>query len=584
MKKRKLLVLFMAAACMAMPLSACNETNEQDAALSALKENFVWTDGSKTYTNVKRIDGTVVDSDAEHNLLAVKTEQANTVYFKVVDLTTGENVSERSFSYSSTSSYTFDVEIEYPLIKYVQNFGGDSQTQYEYYLAKRVDNGYNNGSAFTNSYSYEQASVREFDGLYELKLKDEVVWVDEELNVLRKLNTIVTGDYHLNEQTFKASFGGYLYTWRFGAAGRMIQVYNTEGVCSMQYNFPSDVVVVGSHETMEGVSNAYDPNNLPMDVHVLNNGNLLVQEWANVTEGTYNFKNTLSGQKFKITTKVIDRETGKATVVKNFNYFVNELARASADDHDFPFDLAKGKQNQAYLTPFTVLGIGSTTKYAVMDNNGKVSYTFKNTKLDRAGYGDNIEILSDKYYMIQVQSAEEEYEYDYLVYDVSGKQVLQLPLNELDIKQAALTSTLYVTQDGIYNYSKECVYSFATSEFNSSRYDYEVEIMSDGVYLWVADYVEEKEFCYHFNEDTKKMEVFMTEGEEDHVKITDNFMVLEDEQNGTYTLYNNKGTALLKTQGNSDVQQSGQMNVVELDGYLYVQAEINGNPVIYLVD
>ena len=102
MKKRKLLVLFMAAACMAMPLSACNETNEQDAALSALKENFVWTDGSKTYTNVKRIDGTVVDSDAEHNLLAVKPEQANTAYSQVVDLTTGENVSERSFSYSST--------------------------------------------------------------------------------------------------------------------------------------------------------------------------------------------------------------------------------------------------------------------------------------------------------------------------------------------------------------------------------------------------------------------------------------------------------------------------------------------------
>jgi hypothetical protein len=177
------------------------------------------------------------------------------------------------------------------------------------------------------------------------------------------------------------------------------------------------------------------------------------------------------------------------------------------------------------------------------------------------------------------------YDYSYYVYDVSGKQVLQLPLNVLsDGNGPMITSSLYVTEDGIYNYSKECVYSFATSEFNSSRYELDVEVISDGVYLWVEDEIEDKGICYRFDETTKTMVQFMLEGEDNDITLTDSYMVIKDVQNGTYTLYNKKGVALLKTQGHSDVQQSGEMNVVELDGYLYIQAEINKNPVIYLVD
>jgi hypothetical protein len=100
----------------------------------------------------------------------------------------------------------------------------------------------------------------------------------------------------------------------------------------------------------------------------------------------------------------------------------------------------------------------------------------------------------------------------------------------------------------------------------------------------IEDEIEDKVICYRFDETTKAMVQFMLEGEDNDITLTDSYMVIKDVQNGTYTLYNKKGVALLKTQGHSDVQQSGEMNVVELDGYLYIQAEINKNPVIYLVD
>lgn len=608
MNKRRISSLLLAA-CLAMPLAACGDAG-QGAATKTLKNYFEWNAKQAVYSEVVRIDGKVIASNNEHNLLAIEVtgddpysegnirdsivvldmEDVDWKNFKTELGSITDNANtvwtyNTSYSANNTTHDTYDVDLDgYPLVHITRKQSGENgKTYHSYYLAKSNGSQQIGTEVEENEYGdWEKPDVDVIHGFYEITFENSVYWVDENLNILRTMNKDVTDGYYMSEGHFFGAHDGMLYAYDFETA-RMIQVYNKEGVCSMQYTFPSDVVALGMGS--DGVMM------LPW------NGGILVQEVTLAEDGeAYNF--TLMGMKANVTTKLIDSRSGEVTVLE-----MNAFVSLADEDGFLPVkENEYGQKEYALvnLIPFNQLGMASSSELGVMDYTGEVVYKVRNDYM-QFSMGDEIvqTIGSDKYLarLYRGESYYTEAEELLYVFDLNGNKKAMLPANTLsDGGDYYVTDTHYVTKDGIFNYSGTCVYPFNKLfiEDKVMLSSEDIEIVGNDIYFYGWDllegFKEESKFddpykTYKFNPSTNKLDEVAGYDSQEIYDLEEDYSVYKDVFKGTYTLYNTKGVALLKWQGHSSVQEGGRVDINEGEcgEYVWLETKIGSTDVIYIV-
>lgn len=632
MKKRKLLFLLTAVFALSVPLSACDNGESSSSSTEkethAMATHFVLEDTRAAYSTVTRYQGTLESVNKAHGLAVLrKTEYTKDDLVKetvtVLDMASGNEMFSDSVSNPSEEEYpktlSVDVETFYPLIEIQETtwvedeYGYTRETTYSYHLADRyctelVKDVAEGDNLFVDN-NGKVVGMNTLASVYVYDIADTVYWIGENMELLRTFNKLQVGGYTLPD--FDASYKDYLYAFEFSNDARVIEIYNREGVCSMQYTYPSDVNLpgypIGADES-EGV--VYGT---PV---VLNNGNILVQELtlAEADATDYDFKIAfLDNQKVTMTSKIINYKTGEATEV-DLDYVILGLESAYArdeNDSSFPFALQAGEENQAYIAKIVNQNL-APVEYVTMDNNGSVTYTVQNEylKLDSFLYligqensdiewsYPSMEALWDKgYYKACIVSGSLEGDSEEWLFDLDGNKVAYLPDSLM-----AITDDYIVTGCGIYDYTNKLVYDFETSPFFTESNA--IMGASGSIVQNNTDII-----CLYINMETMKVELYKFDGT-DFVKqeIGDDSNGIEIDYTmffngelpkgnkamvtipenpveilvgsgimGTCTIYKEDGEALLKLSSN-DVHR-----MVILDDVAYLTTEIDGKDYLYVL-
>ena len=577
MKKRKLLFLLAMVTCLSVPLSACKDNDTVDNKEAAKHKMFNYFSSAideAEYSSVYKIDGEVIAADREHNLVAVKTSRIDTNNYvsesiQVYDISQGEgngaicstscgNNYNSDPNGRSTISVNFDY---YPLVQMVSNSPSlDSEGNWEnnyyytYYLAK--PNSYNEQLSYSSDISTPQ--VQKYGNMYACKIGEDIIWVNKDLERLRKIPAVVANTYG-SFPNFR-EYNDYLYVWEFGETNRKAQIFNKEGVCSVEYNFSNEMVTFKT----EGGDMLFD------HVFVLNNGNLLVQEWTLVDDAATEYDFKYNGYKCNVVNKIINYKTGEVSEAPA-EFVVRSLESAydyTAEDSEFPFALADGRQNQAYVSKFENGLLSSNVEYVVLNNEMATEYTFNNKTLDSIDEYRSIQRFGG-YYAAGVEESGDGRAY---LFDLDGKLKTVLPENTI-----GATDSYILTPYSVYNYNLKSVYDFSTSNFAGNA-DFECYTIGNEIFAETYNYQTGGTEIYKLTEGKKKKKQFtlIVDGVDTALLGTEEgYYTTEDEENETYTLYKIDGTALLKTQGEMDIQTCADA--------LYVMAEVDGKPVCYVV-
>lgn len=570
MKKRKLFFLLTAIACMAMPLTACESEEEssqqQETTTYELTKYLAAEADSNDYSTVSRIDGSVVSYDRDHNLAVVETKELENnneekTRYKVYDLVSGEVLYETSVTNSLSKPYPYKeltVTVDYPVIRVVEDtttqtvtsteMDTDTTTRYSYYRAAK------NSGALKTSLDEEASAVIASGNLYSIEIDGTMYWLNEDAEVVRKIDGTVADTYNIEFDFFKGEYNDYLYAWEFGEMYRRIQVFNTEGVCCAQYAFSNNAVNMSS---LFGGEVAY----------ILNNGNVFTQEVIKVEDGEeYDF--SFLGVDCVVSSKIIDYKTGAVTEV-DLDYLVMDLESAYGRTHrsDFPFVLAEGKQNQAMVTLFAN---GELTKnaYVVLDNDMKVEYTLKNVDdtIDVGTVGENWYGAS---LVIGGQEASRIYDYD-------GNVICTLPYNTEGIADG-----LILTNTAIYDWQMNLLYDLEASKFASNYgFDHFICEIEDGrIYLTTSNSLTgASDEAFVFDVATKEF-VLLADGLDTKLQtegLGGGLYGIRDKEMGTYSIYNAEGTLLVK-------MTASYVNVTSCEDVAYITTTIDGKPVCYVI-
>ncbi len=579
MKKRKLLCLLTAVLAFAMPFGACEDEKAEveQATEHEFWQYFVMEEDAKAYSDVYKIEGVSHDYDEKHNLLVVETNDLNnqnvvTTQYTVYDLSQGEagkSIFTRSVSnlYNVQYEKSLAVNLHYPLIEveekyYVSDATMDDpddrvqECKYSYYLI-----GADNYKTLVENVEadYSPLSMRTVNNLYVCEIDEKVYWINQDVEVLRTLNKLVIdSSYDQIPLDFDAEYKDYLYSWSKDLENpltRTIQVFNKEGVCSMQYSYPNVAML-----------------DTPT-VAVLNNGNIFVQMQTVVEEDAADYDYKWMGMKIDLVSQIIDYKTGKVTDL-DLNFIVNELESqyAGREYSDFALQLKEGKQNQANITYYNESGIANRTKYVVLDNEMKVEYTVKNNALDTTDNHD-FEMINKDYYVADtvVNGIEGEY-----LFNLGGNVMSKVPENTVGI-----TSKYIVTTHAIYDLRMNLVFDVETSMFGSNRGDtYYCEVLGDKIFMYATNYLTgDNEEAYVFDSE-KKEPVLLFDNIKTYIEVDDDSKVyyVWDQVNETCALYTPEDKLLLKCQGDIDY-----IDTDEFEDVLVVEIEEFGKEVIYVL-
>ncbi len=588
MKKRKLICALALVACCSVSFVGCNE---DPTASEIINENFRWANEQAAYSQVKRYDGWINSGeyDREHNLAVIRSRTNGnsnswTENVEVIDLKTEQIICSTGCNVGgeNTNDSTVGVTLDYPLVQIAKYEEGEGETYYSYYLA--TGKSYNGANALP-TYTKSGYTMNKKQSLYEITIGNTVYWVNEEMEVLRTFNKAQTQGY--STPSFDGAYGDYLYAWTWTETMREIQVYNKEGVCSMKYTYPSDVVSLGYV-------------NEPM---ILNDGNIFVQEHtlAEETSIDYTYKMLANDPetgapamlKMDVTSKIIDYKTGEVKEVA-LDYIVCALESAYACQDGsmaFPFQVRWSAQNQAYIAKISNQEL-TALDYVTLDNEGNIGYTVENTYLKHAsnalaassgsyGWSSAYKAFDDAYVATVTQMGKSQM----WLFNAAGEKIGVLPDNVNDVNEQYA-----ITDNGIYDYDGNCVYDLTTCPFYaSSEYeDVELVVTDEQIYFTMYNTVSHTYEIYAFDGVgfvAQKGNAEMTIRQNGVPKanavkmtyVTGNEEKVERVGTYTWTLYKANGEALLRTQ----LTSPSAFKVCKDVGFL--QTEIDGKEIVYVV-
>ncbi len=569
MKTQKIFLLAVALVLALFMLASC------DAAQTA-PDCFVFDDEPSFAGEPAEIEGEIIAVNEEYNLVAFETwslatDGYTTRSIKVVDVSDNNRViSQRSWNKSpegSGNDVTLDLS-SYPVIKFSERYSSGTSngepvytTRYDYYLIHKD----REATFLSSSSKGDVLKVKSVSNVWLVQDENTLFWVNKNLVVMREIAADVADTYYrvgsfVNPEQyfqFEAEYCDYLYTWEFDAANlsQVVLVYDPNGIACAKYS-PS----------YRGLAPA---------VYVMNNGNVLIQEQQIVEDGEeydYVFPNGFDTYNMKLVTKIMDYKTGEITEV-DFDYIISGFESnysATEFTSNFPFKLADGYANQAYLVPFADGVIGRATKYVVLNDALEIQWSLNNKYLEETG--------SSGYYYIQTISDEV---YSALavidgesvgcLFDWEGNLIFKAPAN---IKSA--TNDFYVTKSGIYNYEGELLFDIENSEFSDAY----VEVFGNCAYFVKADYLkpEKPDAVYKFNAETNELDLIADGDETEFEPMTkDGAFVVINNKKSTLTIYDRNGDVALITRVDTNLVET-----YNCDDAFIIEVEVGGEHKAYI--
>lgn len=564
MKKGKLIFLLAAILSLTVFLVACGDKENDlpddssaDTSQGAedqgeqeikheIRDYFILDNGieATSYAEISKLEGTVCDADDDHNLVALRTKDLNnknevvetvTVY----DVMTGEKLLEHSVAnlLDETRYYEItylDVEVDYPIIRVSErSYSEDSENavyEYSYYLAKK-------GSSVlkeTTLHTYDIASYG--NNLYQVTLGDEMFWIDSDMEVVRTANAIVSAGYATR---FNYEYKGYLYSW----SNSELHVFNRLGEICGRY--------AATHEG-------------EINVHVLNDGNVLIQdvEYLDDEFALYDF--LLGSHHCVMNSYIMNMVDGTLTKVE-LDFIVDELESAYAYDEDtstFPMQLAEGHENQAIVYRYANGAVARTPLYVVLDNKLQIEYTLKNDTLGVDLY--SIDVINSNYYTARVYEGNVSQRW---LFDLDGKKITIIA------EDADVTDKYIVTDNAIYDHKMNVVYDIKGGDFSGTLYG--VDENSNKIYFVKHNFVTGGEEAYVYDE-KEKAPVLIVDGVENYfVGVEDGSYITYEMDTGELTIYNAESKALVAFHG------APRMNTLE--DALIVSVAFEGKDIIFVV-
>ena len=581
MKKGKLLILLVAILSLFLMLAACEKTSDaeqpstdtqvgssSEVASEETQEEvsteapevkheahdyFVLSENEEisVYKEISKIDGTAYDFDYYGNLVLVRNQEIdvkNDVIDSVIiyDATSGEAIFETSVSYplhpGMNDRVTLEVSVSYPVIRVSKmSYGEDGFEDYDvsYYFAKKDGKLIKN----TDQTAFDHKELG--NGLQCFVMGDSTVWIDKNMNIVSTADVIINNDYDVYE--FSSEYMGYLYSWDYS----QIQIFNRSGVCSGTYSIDHD-----------GLLNAY----------VLNDGNVVLQELEPVDEYT-EYDVTLMGQKFTVKSYIMNYVNGAMTEIE-LDFIIDNLCSKYGEDENykFPFGLAAGHENQAYIYRFAHGTLSPYVEYVVLNNSLEIEYTLKN---DMHGVNyTNAYATDSHHYIAHAPLANTEQAY---LFDLDGNAI---PITEDGLSE--IVGKYIVTDEAILDRDLNVVYDFVANGFKDGVFG--VDYSNCRIYMSKYNFLTGGKEYYLFDRSTKK-EILIADGIKTEIfddpstlgadGIGDGYYVIHNIEDNTYTFYNTDGEAILV--------MYGVMMVYELNDVLIVRAEFEGDILIYTI-
>jgi hypothetical protein len=301
-----------------------------------------------------------------------------------------------------------------------------------------------------------------------------------------------------------------------------------------------------------------------LNVHVLDNGNVLIQD-AELVDQYTPCSFVVDDQRFLVKSYVMNYVNGTLTEVA-LDYVVYDLETSYAQRYgngssDFPFALAVGRDNQAYVYRFATGEVAPPVDYVVINNDLQIEYTVKNDTVG-VDFESASGVLNENYYYAAVESGSIEQNY---IFDLDG--------NALGVISGEMAGDLMVADDKIYDVKMNVVLDTAAEGYTSI-------VCGGTVYLAKYNYV------------TGAEEIFVLEGKTPRL-IADgiNAQVVP----GMYTEYclfdgyyflslnDYEDIAVYTVGGEELILSSVLTDYVEFDGGVIFEANFHGREVVYVV-
>ena len=577
MKKGKLLILLVAILSFILLLAACDKTTtpettstdtESASASETASENtqeeasteahevkheahdyFVLEEDKELsdYKDVSLIDGKYDSHVAYANLLLVTEEEIDvkndlTKSVIVYDAASGEQIHRFSVTYplyaEDKDVITLEVEVYYPVIQVSKmSYGEDGFEDYDisYYLAKK------DGALIKNT-TIDNFECTEFDnGLTRYVMGNSTVWIDKNMSIVNTADVVVSGNYEFGN--FNSEYMGYLYSWD----DFQIQIFNRSGFCSGVYSIDHDGMI---------------------SAHVLNDGNVVIQELEPVDEYT-DCDIVLMDIRFVVKSYVMNYVDGSMKEIE-LDFLIDDLCSKYGEEsnYSFPFRLAQGRENQAYVYRFANGTVSPYVEYVVMNNDLEIEYTLNN---GMHGVSYKYAYTTDNYhYVAHAPLANVEQAY---LFDLDGNAV---PISE-DGTQI-VSSKYIVTEQGLFNMDLYKVYDFDYNGIDS----YSVDYWSGRIYMSKYNFLTGGVEFYIFDGSTNK-EIMITDGLDTVIYDSNTsywidglgwgYYIIQDRKANVYTLFNLDGESILVTYS--------PMRVYEMDNMLIVLVEFEGETLVY---
>ncbi len=572
MKNGKLFLLLALLLSLSVFLFACGEDtgeDETDTGTAApeqveptpevkheLYDYFVLDPGTSAldFSKVAQYKGEFVDLDQEHHLLALETKDLDALNqvihtVTVYDLLSGEAIQQHEVKYPLNAPpkemVQMDVKISYPVICVEKtSYGEDGETQYtaEFYTARK--DGVLLHSAAKGRFDPDQEPTDRIDygnGLVAFHMGDRYVWIDRNGDVVHTIDAVASNGYDI--QVFNSEYQGYLYVLE----DELVQIFNREGVCSGEYSL--------AHK---GLLNA----------HVLDNGNVLIQDLTEVDAFT-SCDLKLDHVRYQLKSYVMNYVNGALTEVK-LDYLVDSLETAYShkyeDNHTYnylDFDLAPGRDNQAIIFRISAGELSNFQEYVVLSNDLQIQYTLKNTT--PGADLSRIEVISEELYVASVQEGGYRQKY---IFDLDGTQLAAVSNNNLYV-----TASYIVTDFGVYDHKMTLLYDLSTGEFAEGLQA--VDETNDRIYVGKHNFETGGDEVYLLDVASKQGSLVADGVDTRFGNAADGYYSLVDDKTGNTTYYNLANEKKLVIHHIRDIK--------EMDHALMIEAEFNGDPVVFVV-
>ena len=568
MKSKKILLLALVV-MLVLSLVACKPAQEQQ---ENAPDCFLFED-EKYPNDILQLEGDIVAKNREYNLVAFANDEpygggssSMRRVIEIYDLVTREVVAVYNSTLYADGREAVKVDLNYyPIVKFTeQKSDGDDgfEDVYSFYLLtgdkdtfRQLANGEDNADLNSNVVG----------NMFLCRINEDFYWINKDLEVVRTETYLAADSSRDNNWedyfNFFAEYCNYVYAMEYSQTSQMVIVYDPNGVASAVYNFTPGISV------MQYANGDFAESIINPKVFVMDDGNVLIQEFLILDKDAEEYDLIYQGNtKLELITKVMNYKTGE---VKNLDvdFVISDFEShydGEFNTNSFPFKLAPGYNNQAYIIKLENGQLARTVDYVVLDNSLEVKYTFKNDYLANNYYGI-YDADEEGYYADYF--CEGKYLEGYFNYD--GELIHNLPDNTYDNGK-----THYVTYNGIYSYADGLVLDFV-AEYNGLV---EAGYIGDSkIMIMSISFVTEKANLEIFDCETGSITLLHEELDlsDEPIDFTDDLLLVYDSEKLTISAYNENAEKIL-------VVSADSADLISFSDAIIVSAIVDGETVYYV--